>query len=56
MSECIDMFSFYAPMPRPETKQHIVDRYMRRIHPELDPSKATVTGLPQAKMAVAHYG
>ncbi|KAK8131753.1 hypothetical protein PG984_008191 [Apiospora sp. TS-2023a] len=56
MNECIDLFSFFAPMPRPETKRHVVDRYIQGIHPELDPSKATVTGLPQAKMAVAHYG
>ncbi|KAK8052933.1 hypothetical protein PG996_012234 [Apiospora saccharicola] len=56
MNKCIDLFSFYAPMPRPETKRHVVDRYIQRIHPELDPSKATVTGLPQAKMAVTHYG
>ncbi|KAK8018928.1 hypothetical protein PG991_008118 [Apiospora marii] len=56
MNECIDLFSFFVPMPRPETKRHVVDRYIQRIHPELDPSKATVTGLPQAKMAVAHFG
>lgn len=56
MNECIDLFSFFAPMPRPETKRHVVDRYIQRIHPELDPSKATVTGLPQAKMTVAHFG
>jgi hypothetical protein len=33
-----------------------VDRYIRRIHPELDAQKATVEQLPRAKMAVAHLG
>ncbi|RYP93252.1 hypothetical protein DL770_000627 [Monosporascus sp. CRB-9-2] len=31
-------------------------RWVRKIHLELDPERATVRGLPAAKMAVAHYG
>lgn len=56
LERAIDLWSFYNPLPFPETSRHVVDRYIRRIHPELDPSKATVETLPNAKMAVAHYG
>ncbi|EOO01548.1 hypothetical protein UCRPA7_2941 [Phaeoacremonium minimum UCRPA7] len=56
LERAIDLWSFYNPLPFPETSRHVVDRYVRRIHPELDPSKATVETLPNAKMAVAHYG
>ncbi|KAI3324321.1 hypothetical protein HD806DRAFT_65333 [Xylariaceae sp. AK1471] len=52
----LDMWSYYAPMPRPETRRHVVDNWIRKIHPELDPERATVDKLPAAKMAVAHYG
>jgi len=52
----MDMWSFFTPLPLPESKRYIVDSYIRQIHPELDPSKATVASLPNAKMAVAHYG
>jgi hypothetical protein len=52
----LDMWSYYAPMPRPETRRHVVDNWIRKIHPELDPERATVDELPAAKMAVAHYG
>ncbi|KAK8017791.1 hypothetical protein PG993_014117 [Apiospora rasikravindrae] len=48
LADTIDMWSFFTPLPLPESKRHVVDRYIRRIHPELDPARA--------KMAVAHYG
>ncbi|KAI3337572.1 hypothetical protein HD806DRAFT_43758 [Xylariaceae sp. AK1471] len=53
---CADMWAFFTPLPLPETARHVVDSHIRRIHPELDPSKATVATLPNARMAVAHYG
>ncbi|KAK7949272.1 uncharacterized protein PG986_010158 [Apiospora aurea] len=56
LNRAIDMFSFFVPIPAPESKRHVVDRYIRRIHPYLDPAKATVAELPHAKVAVAHYG
>lgn len=56
LNRAIDMFSFFVPIPAPETKRHVLDRYIRRAHPYLDPSKATVAELPHAKMGVAHYG
>lgn len=56
MDRAIDLWSFYHPLPRPETSRHVVDRYVRRKHPELDPSKCTVETLQNAKMAVVHYG
>ncbi|RYP11701.1 hypothetical protein DL767_011022 [Monosporascus sp. MG133] len=52
----LDMWSFFVPLPYPESKRHVVDSWVRKIHPELDPERATVGGLPAAKMAVAHYG
>lgn len=42
MDRAIDLWSFYHPLPQPETSRHVVDRYVRRKHPELDPSKCTV--------------
>ena len=56
LDRAIDLWSFYNGLPLPESSRHVVDTYIRRIHPELDPSKATVETLPNAKMAVAHYG
>lgn len=53
---CLDMWSFYTPLPAPESSRHVVDRYIRKLHPELDPTEATVETLPHAKMAVAHSG
>jgi hypothetical protein len=53
---CADMWAFFTPLPLPETARHVVDSHIRRIHPELDPAKATVATLPNARMAVAHYG
>jgi hypothetical protein len=50
----VDMWSFFTPLPAPESKRHVVDEYIRKIHPELDMSQATVENLPNAKMAVAH--
>ncbi|KAJ9148693.1 hypothetical protein NKR23_g5000 [Pleurostoma richardsiae] len=35
---------------------HVVNRNIWTVHPGLDPSEATVDTLPNAKMAVAHYG
>ncbi|KAI5920650.1 hypothetical protein F4810DRAFT_723205 [Camillea tinctor] len=52
----LDMWSYFTPLPHPESRRHVLDRYVRRIHPELDPAKATVDRLPAAKMAVAHLG
>ncbi|KAK8137519.1 hypothetical protein PG984_003012 [Apiospora sp. TS-2023a] len=56
LADTIDMYSFFTPLPLPETKRHVLDRYIRRLHPELDPARATVEQLHRAKMAVAHYG
>jgi hypothetical protein len=56
IDRAIDLWSFYHPLPRPETSRHVVDRYVRRMHPELEPSKSNVETLQNAKMAVAHYG
>ncbi|KAI1811335.1 hypothetical protein GGS20DRAFT_593292 [Poronia punctata] len=53
---CADLWTFFTPLPLPETSRHVVDAHIRRIHPELDPAKATVETLPNARMAVAHYG
>ncbi|RYP42604.1 hypothetical protein DL767_000128 [Monosporascus sp. MG133] len=52
----LDLWSFFVPLPMPESKRHVVDDYIRKIHPELDMSRAKVEDLPKAKMAVAHYG
>ncbi|RYP01502.1 hypothetical protein DL764_006197 [Monosporascus ibericus] len=52
----LDLWSFFVPLPTPESKRHVVDDYVRKIHPELDMSRAKVEDLPKAKMAVAHYG
>ncbi|RYP83153.1 hypothetical protein DL769_001459 [Monosporascus sp. CRB-8-3] len=52
----LDLWSFFVPLPTPESKRHVVDDYIRKIHPELDMSRAKVEDLPKAKMAVAHYG
>lgn len=56
LDRAIDLWSYYCPLPAPETSRHVVDNYLRRKHPELDPSAATIESLPNAKMAVAHYG
>lgn len=56
LTRCLDNWSFFVPLPLPETRRHVIDKHIRRIHPELDPAKATVEQLPHAKMAVAHYG
>ncbi|RYP09333.1 hypothetical protein DL764_001380 [Monosporascus ibericus] len=52
----LDMWSFFVPLPSPESKRHVVDSWVRKIHPELDLERVMVAGLPAAKMAVAHYG
>lgn len=56
LARALDMWSFYTPLPAPESKRHSVDHYIRKIHPELDMEKATVADLPKAKKAVVHYG
>ncbi|RYO76716.1 hypothetical protein DL766_004164 [Monosporascus sp. MC13-8B] len=43
-------------LPGRESKRHVVDDYIRKVHPELDISREKVEDLPKAKMAVAHYG
>lgn len=53
---CLDMWKFFTPLPLPETSRHVVDEYVRRLHPELDPSAVTIDQLANAAMAVAHYG
>lgn len=52
----LDLWSYFTPLPLPETQRHVVDRWVRHLHPELDLHKAPVDRLPQAKMAVAHLG
>jgi hypothetical protein len=49
-----DMWSFYVPIPAPGSKRHVVDGHIRKLHPELDMTKANVEDLSNAKRAVAH--
>lgn len=56
MERTIDLYSFFTPLPRPQDQRHVVDDYVRKIHPELDVSQATVDKLAVAKMCVAHFG
>ncbi|KAI0125784.1 hypothetical protein BJ170DRAFT_447566 [Xylariales sp. AK1849] len=51
----LDLWSYFTALPAPESCRHVVDQYIRRLHPELDPRKVPVVQLPHAKMAVAHY-
>lgn len=53
---CLDMWKFFSPIPAPESCRHVVDNFIRRQHPELDPSAVTIEHLANAVMAVAHYG
>jgi hypothetical protein len=53
---CFDMWSHYIPMPLPGSQRHVVDKHIRSIFPHLDTEIVTVDTLPNAKMAVAHYG
>lgn len=53
---CLDMWKFFSPLPAPESCRHVVDNFIRRQHPELDPSAVTIEHLANAAMAVAHYG
>ncbi|KAK6844683.1 hypothetical protein PG995_014793 [Apiospora arundinis] len=55
-NRAIDVFSFLVPIRAPEPKRHVVDRYIRRNHPDLDPSAATLDKLVNTKIGVAHYG
>lgn len=56
LERCLDMWSYFVPLPSPESARHVVDSYILKLHPQLDPSNATVETLPNAKMCVAHYG
>ncbi|KAK6825625.1 hypothetical protein PG987_013119 [Apiospora arundinis] len=56
LNRAIDIFSFFVPIRAPEAKRHVVDRYIRRRHPHLDPSVATLDKLVNTNMSVAHYG
>ncbi|RYP61581.1 hypothetical protein DL770_009758 [Monosporascus sp. CRB-9-2] len=53
---CFDMRAYFTPLPAPDSCRHATDNYVRKAHPELDMSKATVATLPHARMCVAHYG
>ncbi|KAK9413547.1 putative Prolyl 4-hydroxylase alpha subunit Fe(2+) 2OG dioxygenase domain-containing protein [Seiridium unicorne] len=53
---CLDLWSHYVPMPIPDTARHVVENHHRRVYSWLDPSRATVETLPNAKMTIAHYG
>lgn len=53
---CLDMWKFVSPLPGPESCRHVVDNFIRRQHPDLDPAAVTVDHLANAAMAVAHYG
>ncbi|KAK8042073.1 hypothetical protein PG993_006596 [Apiospora rasikravindrae] len=52
----IDLMIFYQPISRPETKRHVITRYILHKHPELDPGKVTIQTLPNVKMGLAYYG
>ncbi|KAK7952876.1 hypothetical protein PG988_013570 [Apiospora saccharicola] len=57
LADCLDLWSFFTPLPAPEPWRRVIDRHSTlKMHPELDMSKATVDTLAQAKMATAHYG
>ncbi|KAK7978630.1 hypothetical protein PG988_006120 [Apiospora saccharicola] len=56
LNRAIDMYSFFVPIRAPEARRHVVDRHIRRTHPNLDPSIANLYQLQNAKMGIAHYG
>ncbi|ROW14238.1 hypothetical protein VPNG_04237 [Cytospora leucostoma] len=56
LARCLDMWQFFTPLPLPETSRHVVDEYIRRLHPDLDPSTVNIDHLYNAVMAVVHYG
>ncbi|KAI1079809.1 hypothetical protein F5B20DRAFT_153164 [Whalleya microplaca] len=56
LERALDNWSFFTPLPLPESTRHVVDRYIRKLHPVLNPETASVEKLPMAKMAIAHYG
>lgn len=55
LDRAIDLWSYSCPLPLPETSKHIVDHYIYRQHPELDPESAIIEDRPNARMAVAQY-
>ncbi|KAK8012245.1 hypothetical protein PG991_009620 [Apiospora marii] len=57
LADCLDLWSFFTPLPAPEPARRVIDRHtIMKMHPELDMSKATIDTLAQAKIATAHYG
>ncbi|KAK8135040.1 hypothetical protein PG984_007052 [Apiospora sp. TS-2023a] len=56
LNRAIDLYSFFVPIRAPEARRHVVDRHIRRTHPNLDPSIANLYQLQNAKMGIAHYG
>ncbi|KAK7906431.1 hypothetical protein PG985_016437 [Apiospora marii] len=57
LADCLDLWSFFTPLPAPEPSRRVVDRHtIMKMHPELDMSKAPIDTLAQAKVATAHYG
>lgn len=56
LDRAVDLWTFYCPLPIPETGRHAVNGYIRKLHPELDPLQATVETLPNAKMSMGYYG
>lgn len=56
LARVIDLWSWFTPLASPESQRHVVDNYIRKLHPELDMSKATLGQLANAKMCMVHYG
>ena len=36
LTRILDLWSFFTPLPSPESQRHVVDNYIRKLHPELD--------------------
>lgn len=56
LHRAIDMWSFYTPLAHLDPAFFLDGDFVFRSHPELDPTKATVEELPNAKMGGALYG
>jgi hypothetical protein len=56
LTHALDMWTYFTPIPAPESRRHVVDKYIRKIHPELDLEQQTVEILQPAKQGVAHFG
>ena len=48
LARCLDMWSYFTPLPSPESFMHAVDVYIRKIHPER-PVKRNSRGSAQCK-------